>query len=82
MVGEDSGASSATLERAGLQHALDILDGGNADVLLSYDADRFVRSVAHRRRRFPAQDNASGAAAVGGQDRCCGESQLAPSLTR
>jgi DNA invertase Pin-like site-specific DNA recombinase len=46
MIGEDSGASSATLERAGLQQALDILDRGNADVLVIAKLDRLSRSVA------------------------------------
>jgi DNA invertase Pin-like site-specific DNA recombinase len=46
VIGEDSGASSTTLERAGLQRALDILDHGNADVLLIAKLDRLSRSVA------------------------------------
>lgn len=46
IVGEDSGASSATLERAGLQEALDTLDRGSADVLVIAKLDRLSRSVA------------------------------------
>jgi DNA invertase Pin-like site-specific DNA recombinase len=46
IIGEDSGASSATLERSGLQRALDILDRGNADVLVVAKLDRLSRSVA------------------------------------
>jgi DNA invertase Pin-like site-specific DNA recombinase len=46
IVGEDSGASSATLERAGLQRALTELDRGAADVLVIAKLDRLSRSVA------------------------------------
>jgi DNA invertase Pin-like site-specific DNA recombinase len=46
IVGEDSGASSATLERAGLQRALSELDKGAADVLVIAKLDRLSRSVA------------------------------------
>jgi DNA invertase Pin-like site-specific DNA recombinase len=46
IVGEDSGASSATLERAGLQRAMDMLDRGAADVLVIANLDRLSRSVA------------------------------------
>lgn len=46
IVGEDSGASSATLERAGLQEALAVLDRGDADVLVIAKLDRLSRSVA------------------------------------
>jgi DNA invertase Pin-like site-specific DNA recombinase len=46
IIGEDSGASSATLERAGLQRALDALDGGTADILVIAKLDRLSRSVA------------------------------------
>jgi DNA invertase Pin-like site-specific DNA recombinase len=46
IIGEDSGASSATLERAGLQRALNELDRGNADVLVIAKLDRLSRSVA------------------------------------
>ena len=46
VVGEDAGASSATLERAGLQRALDRLDRGQADVLIVAKLDRLSRSVA------------------------------------
>ena len=46
IVGEDSGASSATLERAGLQQAMETLDKGNADVLVIAKLDRLSRSVA------------------------------------
>lgn len=46
IVGEDSGASSATLERAGLQRALAELDKGAADVLVIAKLDRLSRSVA------------------------------------
>jgi DNA invertase Pin-like site-specific DNA recombinase len=45
-IGEDSGASSATLERAGLQRALDILDRGGAEVLVIAKLDRLSRSVS------------------------------------
>jgi DNA invertase Pin-like site-specific DNA recombinase len=46
IIGEDSGASSATLERTGLQYALNILDRGAADVLVVAKLDRLSRSVA------------------------------------
>lgn len=46
LVGEDAGASSATLARAGLQDALDRLDRGEADVLVVAKLDRLSRSVA------------------------------------
>lgn len=46
IVGEDAGASSATLERTGLTTALDHLDRGEADVLLVAKLDRLSRSVA------------------------------------
>ena len=46
IVGEDAGASSATLERAGLQCALRRLDAHEADVLLVAKLDRLSRSVA------------------------------------
>jgi DNA invertase Pin-like site-specific DNA recombinase len=46
VVGEDAGASSATLDRAGLQAALDRLDRGEADVLVVAKLDRLSRSVA------------------------------------
>jgi DNA invertase Pin-like site-specific DNA recombinase len=46
IVGEDSGASSATLDRAGLQQALNILDRGGAEVLVVSKLDRLSRSVA------------------------------------
>src|SRR4051794_8793470 len=46
IIGEDSGASSASLERAGLQRALHILDHGNAEILLIAKLDRLSRSVA------------------------------------
>lgn len=46
IVGEDSGASSATLERKGLQRALEALDAGKADVLIVAKLDRLSRSVA------------------------------------
>jgi DNA invertase Pin-like site-specific DNA recombinase len=46
IVGEDSGASSATLERAGLQRAMDALDSKKADVLVVAKLDRLSRSVA------------------------------------
>jgi DNA invertase Pin-like site-specific DNA recombinase len=46
IVGEDSGASSATLEREGLQSALRRLDAHEADVLLVAKLDRLSRSVA------------------------------------
>jgi len=46
IIGEDSGASSATLERAGLQRALDALDRGTADIIVIAKLDRLSRSVA------------------------------------
>lgn len=46
IVGEDAGASSATLDRAGLSGALDRLDAGEADVLVVAKLDRLSRSVA------------------------------------
>lgn len=46
VVGEDTGASSATLERAGLQAALERLDRGEADVLVVSKLDRLSRSLA------------------------------------
>lgn len=46
IVGEQAGASSATLERAGLQRALEQLDRGDADVLVVAKLDRLSRSVA------------------------------------
>jgi len=46
VVGEDAGASSATLERAGLQGALEHLDRGEAEVLVVAKLDRLSRSVA------------------------------------
>lgn len=46
IVGEDAGASSATLERTGLTVALDHLDRGDADILVVAKLDRLSRSVA------------------------------------
>jgi len=46
IVGEESGSSSATLERAGLQSVLRRMDAGEADVLLVAKLDRLSRSVA------------------------------------
>ena len=46
IVGEDAGASSATLERAGLNAALERLDKREADVLVVAKLDRLSRSVA------------------------------------
>ena len=46
IVGEASGASSATLDREGLTRALDTLDRGEADVLVVAKLDRLSRSVA------------------------------------
>lgn len=46
IVGEDAGASSATLERAGLAAALARLDAGDVDVLVVAKLDRLSRSVA------------------------------------
>lgn len=45
IVGEDAGASSVTLERAGLQRALDQLDRRQADVLVVAKLDRLSRSL-------------------------------------
>lgn len=46
VVGEEGGASSATLERAGLQGVLSRLDRGEADVLVVAKLDRLSRSLA------------------------------------
>jgi DNA invertase Pin-like site-specific DNA recombinase len=46
IVGEDAGASSATLDRKGLTSALEALDAGKADVLVIAKLDRLSRSVA------------------------------------
>lgn len=46
IVGEAAGSSSATLDRAGLQRALDQLDRGAAAVLVVAKLDRLSRSVA------------------------------------
>lgn len=46
IVGEEHGASSATLERTGLQDAMRRLDDGHADVLVVAKLDRLSRSVA------------------------------------
>jgi len=46
IVGEAAGASSATLERAGLKAALEQLDRGEAHVLVVAKLDRLSRSVA------------------------------------
>ena len=46
IVGEDAGARSDTLDRAGLQQALQILDGGAAEVLVVAKLDRLSRSVS------------------------------------
>ena len=46
IIGEDAAASSASLERAGLQRALDALDHGTADILVIAKLDRLSRSVA------------------------------------
>jgi DNA invertase Pin-like site-specific DNA recombinase len=46
IVGEDAGASSATLERDGLQSALQRLDAHEAEVLLVAKLDRMSRSVS------------------------------------
>jgi DNA invertase Pin-like site-specific DNA recombinase len=46
IIGEDSGASSATLDRKGLTSALEALDAGKADVLVIAKLDRLSRSVA------------------------------------
>lgn len=46
VVGEEAGASSTTLARAGLQRALAELDAGRAEVLVVAKLDRLSRSVA------------------------------------
>lgn len=46
IVGEDAGASSATLDRVGLQSAMERLDRHEADVLVVAKLDRLSRSVA------------------------------------
>lgn len=46
LVGETGGASSATLEREGLQSILERLDRGEADVLVVSKLDRLSRSLA------------------------------------
>jgi len=46
IVGEDAGASSTTLHRAGLQRALEDLDAGRAGVLVVAKLDRLSRSVS------------------------------------
>jgi DNA invertase Pin-like site-specific DNA recombinase len=46
VIGEDAGASSATLERAGLQRTMELLDAGSADVLVVAKLDRLSGSVA------------------------------------
>jgi DNA invertase Pin-like site-specific DNA recombinase len=46
VIGEATGASSATLQRAGLQDVLARLDAGEADVLVVAKLDRLSRSVA------------------------------------
>jgi len=46
IVGEDAGASSATLERKGLQDAMTRLERREADVLVVAKLDRLSRSVA------------------------------------
>lgn len=46
VVGEAAGASSATLERAGLQDAMARLDAGDVDVLVVAKLDRLSRSVS------------------------------------
>jgi DNA invertase Pin-like site-specific DNA recombinase len=45
IIGEDAGASSVTLERAGLQRALEQLDRRQADVLVVAKLDRLSRSL-------------------------------------
>lgn len=45
IVGEDGGASSATLNRPGLSRALSSLDAGDVDVLVVAKLDRLSRSV-------------------------------------
>jgi DNA invertase Pin-like site-specific DNA recombinase len=45
IVGEDAGASSKTLDRAGLQRALTELDRGGADVLMVSKLDRLSRDL-------------------------------------
>ena len=42
---EDAGVSAKTLRRAGLSHALDMLDAGDASGLLVTKLDRLTRSV-------------------------------------
>jgi len=46
IIGEESGASSATLDRAGLREATGRLDRGEAAVLVVAKLDRLSRSVA------------------------------------
>jgi DNA invertase Pin-like site-specific DNA recombinase len=46
VIGEDKGASSATLDRAGLRDATGRLDRGEASVLVVAKLDRLSRSVA------------------------------------
>jgi DNA invertase Pin-like site-specific DNA recombinase len=46
VIGEDKGASSATLDRAGLREATGRLDRHEADVLIVAKLDRLSRSVA------------------------------------
>jgi DNA invertase Pin-like site-specific DNA recombinase len=46
IVGEDAGARSDTLDRTGLQQALDLLDRGGANVLVVAKLDRLSRSVS------------------------------------
>ncbi len=46
IVGENAGASSTTLQRAGLQRALEDLDAGRAGVLVVAKLDRLSRSVS------------------------------------
>lgn len=50
IMGEETGASSATLERAGLQAALARLDAGEADVLVVAKLDRLSRSLDQGRQ--------------------------------
>lgn len=45
-IGEDAGASAATLDRAGLQSAMERLDRHEADILVVAKLDRLSRSVA------------------------------------
>src|SRR5687768_16772734 len=42
----DEGLSGKTLNRPGLQEALELLDGGRADYLLALRLDRLSRSVS------------------------------------